>query len=266
MPALARPLVIALLLAMLGLMVAATASRSRALRADRKDQPTTQPAPAVKPAALAVTDVKRPEAPRNPGYTLVRVRAGHAVALRARPAGRRLARVSARTEFGSPEVLTVVKRRGRWLGVTSTQLPNGRLGWIDARSAAIRTAHTRWSLRADLSRKRLELRRGKRIVRRIDVAIGAPGSTTPTGRFQVTDKLAGSRYGAYYGCCILALSGHQPNTPAGWRGGDRLAIHGTDVLATVGRAASAGCLRARDEDLRALMRKVPLGTPVFISS
>jgi lipoprotein-anchoring transpeptidase ErfK/SrfK len=80
----------------------------------------------------------------------------------------------------------------------------------------------------------------------------------------VTDKIAGSRFGPYYGCCILALSGHQPNTPPGWTGGDRLAIHGTDAPATIGTPASAGCLRAADADLRPLMAKVPLGTPVFV--
>ena len=79
-----------------------------------------------------------------------------------------------------------------------------------------------------------------------------------------TDKLDGSSYGPYYGCCVLALSGHQPNTPPGWTGGDRLAIHGTDSPSTIGTAASAGCLRGADADLRVLMAKVPLGTPVFI--
>ena len=80
----------------------------------------------------------------------------------------------------------------------------------------------------------------------------------------MTDKLSGSRYGPYYGCCIVALSGHQPHLPAGWPGGDRLAIHGTDSPGAIGTAASAGCLRAADGDLRVLMRRVPLGTPVFI--
>jgi lipoprotein-anchoring transpeptidase ErfK/SrfK len=105
---------------------------------------------------------------------------------------------------------------------------------------------------------------GGRVVHEATVAIGRSGSSTPTGRFAITDKIAGSRYGPYYGCCILALSGKQPNLPPGWTGGDRLAIHGTDDLGSIGQPSSAGCLRARDEDLRPLMRRVPLGTPVFI--
>jgi lipoprotein-anchoring transpeptidase ErfK/SrfK len=80
----------------------------------------------------------------------------------------------------------------------------------------------------------------------------------------VTDKFSGSRYGPYYGCCIVALSAHQPNLPAGWTGGDRIAIHGTNAPWTIGVPSSAGCPHARDADLRVLMRRVPLGAPVFI--
>jgi L,D-transpeptidase catalytic domain len=186
------------------------------------------------------------------------------VPLREHANGRVVARAGASTEFGSPRVLSVAARRGPWLGVVATELPNGRLAWVNRRNGALRLRRTAYSLHADLSRRRLELRRRGRTVLRVPVAIGRRGSETPTGRFSVTDKLSGSRYGPYYGCCILALSGHQPNLPAGWPGGDRLAIHGTDSPATIGSAASAGCLRASDADLGVLMRRVPLGTPVFI--
>jgi lipoprotein-anchoring transpeptidase ErfK/SrfK len=116
----------------------------------------------------------------------------------------------------------------------------------------------------DLSRRRLVLKEGDRVVRRMTVGVGRPSSPTPTGRFAVTDKLSGYRYGPYYGCCILALSAHQPNLPLGWTGGDRIAIHGTNAPWTIGAAASAGCPHARDADLRVLMRRVPLGTPAFV--
>jgi hypothetical protein len=194
-------------------------------------------------------------------YRLAVVRRDLAVS--ARPGGPATGRIGATTEFGSPQVLGVAARRGSWLGVVTSARPNGRLAWI-RRGAAVSLARTRWSLHADLSERTLTLRRDGRAVRRLSVAIGRPGSDTPTGRFAVTDKIAGSRFGPYYGCCILALSGHQPNTPPGWTGGDRLAIHGTDAPATIGTPASAGCLRAADADLRPLMAKVPLGTPVFV--
>ena len=94
------------------------------------------------------------------------------------------------------------------------------------------------------------------------VSIGAPDSPTPSGRFHVTDQISGRRWGL--GCCIVVLSGSQPRLPAGWNGGDRLAIHGRPSSAeTIGAPTSAGCLHATEQTLRALAR-LPLGTPVVI--
>jgi lipoprotein-anchoring transpeptidase ErfK/SrfK len=98
----------------------------------------------------------------------------------------------------------------------------------------------------------------------VQVAVGRPSTPTPVGRFAVTDKLSGRRYSAAYGCCILALSAHQPNLPSGWPGGDRIAVHGTNDPGSIGEAVSAGCPRAKDDDLRYLMRVVPLGAPVIV--
>ncbi|MGH2782792.1 MAG: L,D-transpeptidase [Thermoleophilaceae bacterium] len=204
----------------------------------------------------------RSSRPRPHRMAVVRGR----VPLSTRPRGPARLRVGPGTEFGSPRVLGVAARRGDWLGVVTTERPNNRLAWVHRGSRGLQLRRTKWSLHADLSSRILTLRRFRRPVLRLTVAVGRPGSETPTGRFAVTDKLSGARFGPYYGCCILALSGKQPNTPPGWTGGNRLAIHGTDAPATIGAASSAGCLRATDADLRLLMRKVPLGTPVFIRS
>ena len=120
------------------------------------------------------------------------------------------------------------------------------------------------SVEIDLSRRTLILERGGRVVRKVTVGIGRSGSPTPVGRFAVTDKLSGDRYGPYYGCCIIALSAHQPNLPANWTGGNRIAVHGTNAPGSIGAASSAGCLHATDESMRYLMARLPLGTPVTI--
>ena len=195
---------------------------------------------------------------------LATVNRGRAVAVRARPGGPVVARVGSRTEFGSERVMPVAARRGRFIGVITTARPDGRLGWIDGRSRAVRASRTLWSLRADVSGRRLEVRHGRRLVARMTVAVGREGSPTPTGRFAVTDKLDATSYGGTYGCCIIAFSGRQPLLPPGWPGGDRIAVHGTTAEGSVGSAASTGCLRARDRDLKPLMRRLPLGTPVTI--
>jgi hypothetical protein len=196
------------------------------------------------------------------GRTVAIVR--RSVPLRVRPNGRVAAHAGARTEFGSARVMSVASQRGPWLGVVTPELPNGRLAWVHIEHPGLRFRRHAYTLHADLSGRWVELRKGGRPIRRITVAIGRPGSETPTGRFAVTDKLRGGAYGPYYGCCILALNGEQPKLPPGWQGGNRLAIHGTNSPGTIGAAASAGCLRAADSDLEMLMRRVPLGTPVLI--
>jgi lipoprotein-anchoring transpeptidase ErfK/SrfK len=191
----------------------------------------------------------------------VRVLPGRHVVLRARPEGRALATVAARTEFGSPQTLAVAFRKGNWLAVRSPRLGNRRVGWVQA--APLRLVRRPLQLDVDLSRRVLVVRDAHGIRRRISVAIGAPATPTPVGRFYVTDKLRGADFGSYYGCCILALSGRQPRLPQGWSGGDRLAIHGSPTP-TWGHAVSNGCLHASEPDLRYLMKTVPLGTAVRI--
>jgi lipoprotein-anchoring transpeptidase ErfK/SrfK len=215
-----------------------------------------EPQPEPEPVAAAVR--------RDPGFLVLEPAPGHRLVVRSRPGGRVVARLGARTEFGSRTTVAVAAKRGRWLGVVTTHLPNGRLGWVDPNESAVVSRRTRISVRIDLSTRRLVVRRGERVLRRITVAVGRPSSPTPTGRFAVTDKLAGSRFSPSYGCCILALSAHQPNLPAGWQGGDRIAVHGTNDPGSIGTAASAGCPRASDRDMRYLFRTVPLGAPVFV--
>jgi lipoprotein-anchoring transpeptidase ErfK/SrfK len=185
-----------------------------------------------------------------------------ATSLRAAPGGRVVARLDIRTEFDSPRVLGVVRRRGNWLQVLATELPNGKRAWIRAADARLRA--TAWSIHVDRSARRLVLRRGGRLLERMPVAVGRAGTPTPLGRFTVTDELRPARSDSPYGCCILALSGRQTRLVEGWPGGDRLAIHATPQVETIGEAASLGCLRARTADMRVLMRRVPLGTPVFV--
>jgi lipoprotein-anchoring transpeptidase ErfK/SrfK len=184
-------------------------------------------------------------------------------ALRSAPGGDAVATLRRRTEFGSPTVLATVGQRGRWLRVMAPQLPNGGTGWIRADAAAV--VASPWSVRADLSRREVEVRRNGRVVRRFAVAIGKPTTPTPPGRFAVTDKLRIGGGSRAYGCCALALSGHQPHIEPGWRGGDRLAIHGTSSPATIGFAASFGCLRASERDVRWVVHNVELGSVVEIA-
>lgn len=213
-------------------------------------------------APVSASAAGRPAArPPTDAALVLRIERGAKVQIRRVPAGSTLAVASWRTPFGSVRRLRVVARRGDWFAVESDVLGNGVVGWVP-RTAAVRLERPRFSLEADLSERLLTVREGTRVVYRRRVSIGVSTSPTPSGRFHVTDRISGEPWGL--GCCILVFSGTQPRLPAGWRGGNRLAVHGRPRTARpVGVASSAGCLQATEATLRDLTA-IPLGTPVVI--
>jgi hypothetical protein len=187
---------------------------------------------------------------------------GAKVAIRRAPASGTLAVADWRTPFGSVRRLRVVRQRGDWFAVESDVLGNGVVGWVP-KTARVQLRRVRYSVEADLTERLLTLFEDGRVVFRRRVSIGTSASPTPSGRFHVTDQISGRRW--RLGCCIVVLSGTQPRLPAGWRGGDRLAIHGSPGSSSsrIGVASSAGCLHATEQTLRVLAA-LPLGTPVVI--
>ena len=182
------------------------------------------------------------------------------VVLRRNPGGAALATVHARTEYGSRQTVGIAQTRGNWVAVISTALPNGVLGWVPRKELSLR--RVAWSITISLSARQLELTRDGVVMRRVPVGVGSADSPTPAGRYVVTDHIDPADYGtSAYGCCILALSGHQPHPPTGWDPNRdwRLAIHGGAP-----GAVSAGCVHADEATLRFLMRMTPLGTPVTV--
>jgi hypothetical protein len=195
------------------------------------------------------------------GHPLVWVRDGHSVEIHSSPGGSVVREVGDETEFGSTRVFAVERTEGRWAGVPNPFTGNGTLGWIRLDARDLRSSYTERSIVVDLSDYRAQLFRGGRVARTFTVAIGAPGTDTPTGRFAVTDTFRGDLNPAY-GCCAVALTAEQPNLDSGWVGGDRIAIHGT--TGPLGVAISHGCVRAADRDVSALVDAVPPGAPVIV--
>jgi lipoprotein-anchoring transpeptidase ErfK/SrfK len=169
-----------------------------------------------------------------------------------------LTRVHARTVFGSPTRLAVVRESRDWLAVISAKLGNRVRGYVFR--SQVHLAHDPYSLEVDRSARALTVWRMGVRVRQVRVAVGAPSTPTPLGRFAITDELT-NFWPSLYGCCAIALSGRQPLPTPGWSGGARLAIHaGTGISAAI----SNGCLRASTGDMRYLMRTLPLGTQVVV--
>lgn len=234
----------------------------------RPDAETTAAAAAADgPASRDAASPRRePMPPLGRGQLVGKVRAGAVVPVYDRPGGRLVGRVRHRTDFGSRTALAVFERRdgGRWAGVASTGRPDGRLGWVRADRGDLAWSRIDRSLHVDLSERHMQLREGRDVLIEAPVTVGRPATPTPTGRFGVTDRLAAGNYSRYYGCCIIAFTGVQPNLPPGWPGGNRIGLHGTLSPSSIGAPASAGCLRASDDVMRRLMTELPLGAPVHI--
>lgn len=204
------------------------------------------------------------EAPAAPPAQILTVDGGQTVGVRSAPGGAVVDRLSTPDQFGQSTVLGVISRRGAWAAVSDADLGNGRLGWVQLASRAISHGTTSWSVQIHRGARTALITYLGRVVRRFRVGTGSPDSPTPLGRFSITDKLPGARYSPAYGCCILALSAVQPQLPAGWRGGNRVAIHGTPP-GVPPATTSAGCIHASQADLRFMMARLPAGTPVTIT-
>jgi hypothetical protein len=150
---------------------------------------------------------------------------------------------------------------GRWGRVELPYTSPRRDGWI--RLAGLVTRRSDVLVRVDLSDRWVWVERRGRVRFGFPAAVGAPSSPTPPGRYFVTDRVPFPT-GGPLGTFAFGISGIQPRLPAGWSGGDQLAIHGTDDPSSIGRAVSAGCVRVRARTLERLRPLLRLGTPVVI--
>jgi len=123
----------------------------------------------------------------------------------------------------------------------------------------------RTRVRVDLSDRRLTLFADGRPVLRAPVAVGAPSTPTPRGRFVVVERIRVTDPSGPYGAAALALSAFSEKLTY-WPDGGPVAIHGTNSPNSIGKAVSHGCVRLGAGDLKRLFSRVELGTPVEIVS
>jgi lipoprotein-anchoring transpeptidase ErfK/SrfK len=199
-------------------------------------------------------------------YTNVLVRVPRTLPGLARPhrGARQVGVVPAGSKYyGIPLVAWVedVSSDGRWGLVELPYSWPRREGWIRIASLDRRT--TRIRVDVDLSEHMVTVTKLGRVLFRAPGATGRSSSPTPVGEYFVTDRVpfsAGSVLGSY----AFGISGIQPRLPAGWSGGNQLAIHGTNQPSTIGQSASAGCIRVSETTLARLKPLLVYGTPVII--
>ncbi len=162
-----------------------------------------------------------------------------------------------------PLVLWVeqTSRDGEWGRVELPYVWPRREGWI--RLDGLRRETTWVRVEVDLSEHAVRVFKRDDLLFQVPGATGAPASPTPPGDYAVTDRVPFAPGGSL-GSFAFGISGIQPRLPAGWSGGDQLAIHGTDSPGSIGQSVSAGCVRVSETSLDRLMPLLRLGTPVVI--
>ncbi|MDI3548677.1 MAG: hypothetical protein PWR10_2329 [Halanaerobiales bacterium] len=102
----------------------------------------------------------------------------------------------------------------------------------------------------ELSSRRLILKTNKEIFNTYPVAIGKPSTPTPTGDFQILNKIKNP--GGVLGTRWMQFT---------WR---NHGIHGTNKPWLIGQAVSNGCVRMYNHDVEEVFDRVSVGTPVTI--
>ncbi len=124
----------------------------------------------------------------------------------------------------------------------------------------------------DRSTFHLNLYRRLHLEKSYTVAIGAQGFDTPAGLYHIQNKAVDPAWSVPKAAWAGSLGGTvvpggSPDNPlkARWLGiFNGAGIHGTDEVASLGHAASHGCVRMGISDVIDLYPRVPVGAPIYI--
>ena len=122
-------------------------------------------------------------------------------------------------------------------------------------------AHSRFLIKVHLGARTLELYEDSEHVGTWTVAIGARATPTPTGRTFVLGQITDEKQP--FSPVILPLGSHSDTLDSYGGGPGTVALHGWTDPSIFGQAVSHGCVRVPDDAL-ALLRTVPIGTPVLV--
>ncbi|MVZ99121.1 L,D-transpeptidase family protein [Actinomadura sp. LD22] len=227
-------------------------------------RPARAQAPAGAPEATTYARLKgvpRDDAPDGATGGLV-VHPAKAVPVLDKPGGRTVATLPAQ-QLGGPTWVPVVQSSGDWRRVLLPSRPNGATGWISGAADGLITAHTPYTVKVDLSRRRLTLLKAGKPAGAWSVAVGGARTPTPTGRtFMLATLAPATRTPSPL---VLPLGTHSATLDTFGGGPGTVALHGWPDRSVFGKAVTHGCVRVPQDALDALA-KVPLGSLVFIGA
>ncbi len=124
------------------------------------------------------------------------------------------------------------------------------------------------SLVLKLKEKRVYVYKGDKLLKRYPVAIGKKGWETPTGEWQVMEKIRNPAWTSFKTGEVFPAGVENPlgsRWIGFWTDGqDVIGFHGTPNVKSIGTAASHGCVRMRNRDVKAMFLLVKVGTTVKV--
>jgi lipoprotein-anchoring transpeptidase ErfK/SrfK len=166
------------------------------------------------------------------------------------------------TELGAPTWVPVVRTGPGWDQVLLPSRPDHITGWIYTAGAKLDTRHTSYLLRVNLGAHQLSVYNDGKLLGQWTVAIGAPGTPTPTGRTFLLALLAPAD--PTYSPLIVPLGTHSNALSTYGGGPGTVGIHGWPDPSVFGQSVSNGCVRVPAAALH-LVSMIPLGSLVVIS-
>jgi lipoprotein-anchoring transpeptidase ErfK/SrfK len=168
-----------------------------------------------------------------------------------------------RSDYRHQVVFALGEKMGKdnrlWYRVLLSQRPNGTTGWVRADGVDVRPVTTTIVVRR--SARVLEVQRHGKTIFQTRVAVGAPGTETPLGRFYLMTEFRPTD--SFYGTWGFETSAYS-RTLTDWPGGGKIGIHGTSAPELLGQAVSHGCIRVSNAAANRLHAVVSPGTALEI--
>jgi L,D-transpeptidase ErfK/SrfK len=134
---------------------------------------------------------------------------------------------------------------------------------IAALSFGLNAEETTRRIVISIADRKLVLLEGERVVKVYDTAVGKPSTPTPEGDFEVVNRIP---HPTWFGKGKPVPPGKSNPLGTRWLGLSKAGygIHGTNAPASIGTAASKGCIRMNNRDVEELFPLIQVGVRVEI--
>jgi lipoprotein-anchoring transpeptidase ErfK/SrfK len=130
--------------------------------------------------------------------------------------------------------------------------------------SAPKASRRRKRIVVSIAERKLAVVDQQRVLKTYPIAVGAAVSPSPTGEFEIVNKVANP---TYYRPGVVITPGELNPLGTRWLGLNRehYGIHGTNEPQSIGQAVSHGCIRMAQNDVEELYRLANIGDAVEIS-